>query len=68
MTTGKVVKVTSDPKGFLVHKDDPPPGGTDVAFVDVTADQFAVALAAYGKDSTVDVDGVPPNCTKIEAR
>jgi hypothetical protein len=68
-TTGKVTKCTSKPnRGFTVHVSDGPPP-VDILFTDgVDADDYATALAAYTKGSTVDVTGTPPTCTGITAR
>jgi hypothetical protein len=68
MTTGKVKSVTSKPvRQFIVAVPGPP--AVDVAFnIDVGADDFAVALAAYTKGSDVDVTGTPPTCTGVTAR
>lgn len=66
-TSGKVTKVTSNPRGCLVQ---PPgdPAPPPVAFTPLDADAYAAALAAYTKGSDVDVDGTPPNATNVTCR
>lgn len=65
---GKVTKVTSDPPGFVLHVEDPPPLGTDAAYTPISSDQLAVVLAAYIKGSDCEVDGTPPSATKVTAK
>lgn len=65
-TTGKVKNPGSKPvPHFEVDTGTPPP----VVFnVDVDATDFAVVLAAYGKDANVDVSGTAPACTGVTGK
>ena len=67
MTTGKVTRIMSTPRGFVVQTSPGPPPET-ATFTPVTADQLAVATAAYIKGSDVDVEGTAPNCTNVVAK
>lgn len=68
MTTGKVTSVTSKPVRAFSVTPQPSPPGTPVDFTaGVDADDFAVALAAYAKGSTVTVSGTAPACTGVTA-
>jgi hypothetical protein len=63
-TTGKITKVTSDPKGFRVQPaGDPAPPA--ILFTPVSDAQYATALACYQKGSDAEVTGTPPNCASI---
>lgn len=66
-TTGKVTKLCSDPPGFTVQTDPGPPPVL-VAFTPVTDRQLAVAAAAYGKGSDVEVEGTPGAVTRVTAK
>lgn len=70
MHTGKIVKVTSKPKGFVLRVPAVPPETepTDYTFAPVDADDHAVALAAYTNGHDADVDGTPPACAGVTAR
>ena len=65
-TSGAVTKVSSDPKSCIVQTSPGPPPVT-VAFVDLTADQYATILAAYSGNKPVTVTGTPPSATKVES-
>lgn len=65
-TSGAVTKVSSDPRSCVVQTSPGPPPVT-VAFVDLTADQYATVLAAYSGNKPVTMTGTPPACTKAES-
>lgn len=68
-TSGKVTSCSSKPsRGFVVQTNPGPPPVTVTFNVDVDADDYATALAAYTKGSTVDVTGTPPTCTGVTAK
>lgn len=68
MKTGKIVKLTSKPKGFILRvPPNPPEPETDVAYT-CDADDLAVAAAAYAKGSDADVEGTPPSCAGVTAK
>lgn len=59
--------MTSKPKGCLVQPPgDPPP--PPVAFTPLDSDDYAAILAAYTKNSDVEVTGDPPNCTGVTCK
>lgn len=68
-TTGKVTSCGSKPSRHFVVETSPGPPPVTVDFNDgVDADDYATALAAYTKGSTVDVTGTPPTCTGVTAK
>ena len=64
--TGKVVKVTSKPCGFVLRTPaevgPPPEPEHDLPFTPVDADDYAAALAAKVSGCDVEVEGTSPNC------
>lgn len=68
---GKVTKLVSDPRGFVltVGNPSPPPPDLDIAF-ECSADQLAVASAAYikGSDCEVEHSGTPAVVSKVTAK
>ena len=68
MPTGSVSKVASDPRSAVIHDPTPPPaGGNNLTYVDLTADQYAILVAAWGAGKNVTVTGTPPTATKVES-
>jgi hypothetical protein len=67
MPTGPVTKVSTDPRSARIHDPLPPPNGTDHNYVDLTADQYATCLAAWGAGKNVIVTGTAPTATKVES-
>ena len=71
-TTGKIVKVTSKPRGFLLRTPaevgPPPEPEHDYPFTPVDADDYAAALAAYVKGSDAEVEGTSPNCAGVTVK
>lgn len=67
--TGKVVKVTSKPRGMILRVEPqpgpPPVPGEDITYAPLDADDYAAAIAAWTKGTDVDVDGVPPACAGV---
>lgn len=72
MRTGKVVKVISKPRGFLLavpaDPGPPPTPAEDVAYTSVDPDEYAAALVALSRGTDTDVEGVPPACTSVTVR
>lgn len=65
-TSGAVAKVSSDPRSCSVQTSPGPPPVL-IAFVDLTADQYATVLAAYSGNKPVTITGTPPAATKVES-
>lgn len=72
MKTGKITKVTSKPRGFVLTTPatvgPPPEPEHDYPYTPVDADDFPVILAAYTKGSDCDVEGESPNCAGVTAK
>lgn len=68
MKTGKVVKVSSNPRGFTLRVPPNPPDPEQDITYECTADDLTVASAAYIKGSDADVAGTPPACTGVTAK
>lgn len=72
MKTGKITKVTSKPRGFVLTTPavpgPPPEPEHDWPYTPVDADDYAAALAAYTKGSDCDVAGESPNCEGVTAK
>lgn len=68
MATGKIVKLSSTPKGFILRIPPVPPSEepTDVTYL-CDADQLTVAAAAYAKGSDAEVTGTAPSCSGVSA-
>lgn len=71
MKTGKVVRVVSKPRGFVLrvppNPGPPPTPEEEIAYL-CDADDFLVACAAYGKGSDADVSGTAPACSGVTAK
>ncbi len=63
--TGTVSKVTSDKSCKIQTSAGPPP--IEVSFLDLSADQYAIIVAAWGSGKSVTVTGTPPSATKVES-
>lgn len=72
MLTGKITKVTSKPRGFVLttpaQPGPPPVPEHEYPFSPVDADDYAAALAAWTKGTDVDVEGTSPNCAGVTLR
>jgi hypothetical protein len=65
-TTGKITKVTSKPRGFVLTvpaSPGPPPTPEEtLPFTPIDADDYAAAIAAKVSGCDAEVEGTSPNC------